>query len=306
MKPKRIRAVILATFGGIILFGTEGTTTAEAAMRYVSATSGTNAGNCQLAPCKTVTYAVSQAVSSDTIDVSWGNYDAALGENSPLNISKDLTLQGAGSQQTTIVHITVIGAAVNISGFKTPGLVYHGGSGVIHHNEIVNSSTDGIDSDNADTTIHTNLIRGNRDYGIRNYARNNRIYNNTVIENGWGGFGGGIGAMSSDPIIKNNIIVSNTGFGIESYPSGSPPNDYNDVWNNSLGNYSPGVAPGGHSLSADPLFISSSDLYPQCVASSPVINKGDNQRGGLTDDGPGGKPQNRGGCGRHGGLRGGL
>ena len=286
MKPKKVWAFILIVLGGTILFGTTGGTKAGAATRFVSADSGTNVGNCLLLSCKTVTYAVSQAVNGDIIDVSWGTYDAALGESVPITITKNVMLKGAGSSNTSIVSVRVENAAVDIRGFKVQGgIVYHFGSGTIDHNEIVDGSGDGIYSDRADTTIHTNLIRGNARYGIGNYARNNRIYNNTIVENGGGGNGGGIGALTSDPIIKNNIIVSNTGYGIESNTSSSPPNDYNDVWNNSLGNYSPTVIPGSHSQSADPLFGSPTNLRPQCAPSSPVINKGDNSEVGsqITD-----------------------
>ncbi len=105
---------------------------AGAATRFV-ATTGSNAGpnTClsSSSPCKTITYALTQAVTGDTISVAAGTYNLALGETFPLLITKNLTLNGAGVGSTTINAtganrrvIEVFGAvAVTISGVTITG-----------------------------------------------------------------------------------------------------------------------------------------------------------------------------------------
>jgi len=79
----------------------------------------------------------------------------------------------------------------------------------------------------------------------------NVTLNNNVI---YGGAGDGIYVSSSNVLdfyVKNNIIASNSGYGINS--SVSIINTYNDVWNNTKGNYN-GTSAGTGDISLDPLF----------------------------------------------------
>jgi len=67
-----------------------------ATTRYVS-TTGTDSPDCSVSasPCQTITYAIGQSISGDTINVAAGTYDEQV------VIDKNLTLQGAGD--TTII-----------------------------------------------------------------------------------------------------------------------------------------------------------------------------------------------------------
>ena len=74
---------------------------ASPSTRYVS-TTGTNASNNCLTsskPCATVSYAVSQAASGDTIQVAAGTYDDIVAIAPPLT---NITIDGAGDASTTI------------------------------------------------------------------------------------------------------------------------------------------------------------------------------------------------------------
>jgi len=139
---------------------------AGAATRFV-ATSGSDSSNTCLSsgsPCKTITHALSQAVTNDTISVAAGTYNLALGETFPLSISTDLTLTGAGAGSTilnatganqrvitivsgtvTIAGVTIMGGAVSCSLFSCGA---HGGG-------LSNESSEG------NLTVTNSTVSGN-------------------------------------------------------------------------------------------------------------------------------------------------
>ncbi|RLE68752.1 MAG: hypothetical protein DRJ45_07535, partial [Thermoprotei archaeon] len=112
--------------------------------------------------------------------------------------------------------------------------------------------------------IINNLIYNNEGSGIATqvestseYAtRTANIINNVIYGNGKDGITCD-GLLNGVPVyaynIKNNIITDNKEYGIN-YIGGKSINlSYNDVYNNSLGNYN-GISPGDRDISADPLF----------------------------------------------------
>jgi len=115
--------------------------------------------------------------------------------------------------------------------------------------------------------------------GIRVYSSaeaniiNNTIANNTCTTGNWQ-YGGGIEySGTANGLILNNVIVNNTavtGGGI--MIGGSVPvHDYNDVWNNSGGNYS-GLSAGPNSISTDPLFAGTANYH--LTGRSPCVDTG--------------------------------
>ncbi|MEO0010267.1 MAG: right-handed parallel beta-helix repeat-containing protein [candidate division WOR-3 bacterium] len=115
--------------------------------------------------------------------------------------------------------------------------------------------------------IFCNLIAANRNecpywnYGAGvKIAGTAAVINNTIVNNicsgGTWNYGAGIYVESGDSaLVKNNIIVQNSasaGSGI--YNLGYIYNLYNDIWNNSGGNYY-GCSAGPGDISLDPLFV---------------------------------------------------
>jgi len=143
---------------------------------------------------------------------------------------------------------------------------------------IKNASFGGIRIYNTRTSgyvIARNNICESNGVGIYNYySKDNKIYNNVLYNNAMAGFHSDGGASITGLELRNNIAVNNGFFGGLSVSSGiTATSDYNNVWNNSGGNYSQ-ITPGTHDISVDPLFVevSSSDFH--ISSSSPVINSG--------------------------------
>ncbi|MEO0026616.1 MAG: right-handed parallel beta-helix repeat-containing protein [candidate division WOR-3 bacterium] len=142
--------------------------------------------------------------------------------------------------------------------------------------------------------IFCNLIAANRNecpywnYGAGvKVAGTAALVNNTIVNNicsgGTWNYGGGIYVETGDSaLVKNNIIVQNSasaGGGI--YNLGYLYNLYNDVWNNSGGNYY-GCSAGPGDISLDPLFVTGAQgsyYLSQTAAgqpqTSPCVDAGD-------------------------------
>lgn len=69
---------------------------------------GADSGNCTVAPCETIQYAVGQAFAGDTVDVAAGTYDEPQ-----VIVDKALTLQGAGAGQTVVDGSSASGLPTN-------------------------------------------------------------------------------------------------------------------------------------------------------------------------------------------------
>jgi hypothetical protein len=99
------------------------------------------------------------------------------------------------------------------------------------------------------------------------------IHNNTIVDNEVTGQGGGIFSNRATPDIRNNIVVSNEGYGIYSAES-TLVCDYNDVWSNTT-DYGGAASAGTGALSACPLFVDSLTHDYHLMAGSPCIDAGD-------------------------------
>lgn len=84
--------------------------------RYVSA-SGTDSGACSnsASPCLTITYAVGQAVSGETIHVGAGTF------NELVSVTKSLVFEGANADRSAGVAPQARTAESIVKGFRTPG-----------------------------------------------------------------------------------------------------------------------------------------------------------------------------------------
>lgn len=146
----------------------------QAATRFV-ATTGIDGGGCLSSgsPCKTITYAMSQAVANDTVQVATGTYNTALGETFPRTIGINLTITGAGAA-TTIVDaggsnrvFDVTDGTVGLS-----GLTIRGGGDVTQGAGIRNSATLTV----TDVTVDANTATASTE-GKNAVARGGGIYN---------------------------------------------------------------------------------------------------------------------------------
>lgn len=125
-------------------------------------------------------------------------------------------------------------------------------------------------ADNPAVTIRYTAVYGNGAEGVYSIASPTDVTNCTIVANG---LDGGIEiASSSGNIVKDNIIVSNTGYGI-TCSSATPAITYSDVWNNSLGGYS-GCSGGTGSMSSDPVFCDVPSVDYSVHATSPTIGAG--------------------------------
>lgn len=194
-------------------------------------------------------------------------------------------------------HNEIINNTIGPSSGENGLYIYSGSNdNLIEENTIVGNGIAGIDIYYSyRNIIRTNVIASNSGRGgigirifslsgssryIDNTITNNLIYNNegegilvdevTIINGGkvditgntiCGNGGPGIDAVRGDFNITNNIIVSNEGYGIN-YTGIAYIESYNDVWNNTLGNYS-GISAGTGDISVDPLFanVANNDLH---------------------------------------------
>ncbi|MEW6482402.1 MAG: right-handed parallel beta-helix repeat-containing protein, partial [bacterium] len=159
-----------------------------------------------------------------------------------LYLNQNISLIGKGA--TIQGSVTIESNNSLISGFKiTQGIFCINGANPIITNNII-TENNGIYCSSSSPIITNNTIVGNKENGIY--------------------------CLNSSPFIYNNIIAENaSGIYVE---SGNPTMNYNDVWNNSSGNYYNCPA-GANDISDDPQFQPSAfSLQP----SSPCIDAGSN------------------------------
>ncbi|MBN2489523.1 MAG: hypothetical protein JXQ29_01550 [Planctomycetes bacterium] len=138
----------------------------------------------------------------------------------------------------------------------------------------------------ATATLISNTVAGNlctssssgRGGGVSVGSGPVALLNNTVARNGISGVGvprgGGVhvAATARDGSrLVNNIVVSSTAGGGIYVEAGRPGLDFNDVWQNSGGDYV-GVGPGPNDRSVDPGFASAGDYH--LAPTSPLIDAG--------------------------------
>ena len=242
-----------------------------------------------------------------------------------------VTIQPPGGSALYIAHhyhtvegltVTGAGTALQMGPYKNTGAevvglvarenhVYGNGiglkftnvrDGTAMHSVIHGNRKDGILYSGSSATIFNNLVYANGsdltgENGITFASGNNhQITNNTV----YGNYNGGIrlGTSTSAPVfstVLNNIVVQNQ-VGIRE-PAGSGYTgktilNYNDVYNNSGGNYvlskGSGSAPGSNSISLDPVFVAPTTADFRLgrkatgqAANSPAIDRGSDTAANL-------------------------
>jgi parallel beta-helix repeat protein len=222
----------------------------------------------------------------------WGGFWVEDGGSINLNYC-EIADATAGIQTAEIEEFSVKNSRIHHTNYH--GILVdipYGKTADILNNYIYNNVRAGILTVPRDGTVNikNNVIYDNYDHGMFVQVYRGYIYNNTVTNNNDGIWVGG----SSGPSIiyvKNNIVSSNnkSGYGSEHYgiwsgtSTGSEILTYNDVFNNSSGNYY-GCSPGTGSISSDPQFSDpANDIY-SLNSNSPCIDKG-NPTSPINDDG---------------------
>jgi hypothetical protein len=236
----------------------------------------------------------------------WNDDFTARDPDTYVSMINGTTISGGGPfllSQHRCVYID--GASPVIDGFYITGaggkgngggIYNNAGSPAIQNNVISGNSASsfslwwpssysggGIYNVNGSPTVQNNVICQNSAGGM--YSNGGGIFtrggsptirNNVVCSNTVGGTGGGFYIVDGSPVIQNNIILGNSamnGGGIYNV-SGTPGVDYNDMWNNTGGDYGD-VSPGAHDISANPLFVDAANDDFHLAAGSPCIDAGD-------------------------------
>lgn len=233
-------AILLLVIGG---FGAASRTHAAPGILYVDGASGADSGNCQsaLTPCKTIGYAITQAVATDMIYVAQGTYAENLVITSQLSLmggyeatswTRDITLNVTtvdGSQTGTVVDFQAGSDGAVLDGFTiTNGSVDTGGMGggitindvsptVMNTKVLGNQTTNdggGIYVSGGAPTFEDLLVDNNTSSGCCGgvHIGNNATVNisDSTISNNSAIVGGGVGVFSgSTATITNSAINGN-------------------------------------------------------------------------------------------------
>lgn len=241
----QLAAVVLLLAGSLAVIGVEGSAGATASTLYVS-NAGTDSGTCtsSATPCATVTYALTQAGTGDTILVSGTIDDNVVVNSQAVSIAQDpggnpAELDGTGkgpvitvegSTVLTLNQLTITGGSASYGG----GIQMQGGDATITDSTISGNSATmsggGIGSNGGafnliDSTVSDNSASGSgfvggMGGGIATSTASSAatIVDSTISGNSAGGVGsgaegGGIVNIAGSDFITNSTISSNTATG---------------------------------------------------------------------------------------------
>jgi hypothetical protein len=191
----------------------------------------------------------------DIIYVHPGTYPGyiAPGETrGGITIKDSVTILGAGADSTILTGYV---NAESVSGAQVSGFTIEDGihalstSMIITNNVVTDFAGTAVYGSKSDLHIINNVLAGNNPDAI-------------FLDD------------SCTAIIKNNIIVNNTGLGIAGVESASATIDYNDVWGNGE-NYFDFFSAGEHDISVDPVFVDASGGNFHLQFGSPCVDAGD-------------------------------
>ncbi len=263
------------------------------------ATTGADGNTClsSTSPCKTIMAAIGKAVSGDTVNVAGGTYQENLVAKDGVNLNGagmfSTIVDAGGIKQplyippfvtTTIQQMAFTNSGIGYvstadggNGFANAGVVIDNATATLTHCRVYNNNFfSGILSYYGTNTFAYDLVDHNVGYGIfLSVGSNDIVQNNTIT----GNTTGGVAIFSTPEIIAtifNNIIASNTGYGIDMpYGTGAAYSiDYNDIWDNPSGSVIGSISLGTGNLALDPKFRSAGSDDYSLLAASPVIDMG--------------------------------
>jgi hypothetical protein len=187
------------------------TTATVTSPRYVSASSGTNAGACNNSgsPCRTITYAMTQAVAGDPINVAPGTYNLALGEVFPIVFKSGVQLVSTGNASNTIIDAAgaPIPQSILVSTNNTSssalirGFTFRNGLNLAAILDVAFGGAIRVSNSSGTLTIDRNVFSNNEARG----------YTGPTELNQTGGlaWGGAIHIFQSAVSVTNNVFVGN-------------------------------------------------------------------------------------------------
>lgn len=274
---------------------------ADPTTRLVSVT-GTDYGGCSTDPCKTIQYAIDQAIDGDTIKISGGIYSEKLRVLS----RNDILIDGADPVSTIIqgdnsatqvgisssTNITISNLTVRNGGdsrfSQGGGIQVFGGQSptsanlinlILLSNEAVNGAAIAVERD-AEVNIINSLIHNNsaaNAAGAVLVGIDSKVtLESTTVANNLGGYlAGGIVSESRTLLsIRNSIIWGNNLQQIATFQFDGTEVSFSDV----QGGYQ-----GSSNININPLFESVNDENYRLSVGSPAIDSGSNNTAPLTD-----------------------
>jgi parallel beta-helix repeat protein len=221
---------------------------------------------------------------------------------------KSVGISGAGidiSSSSPVIRNNVIsnnqGVGIGTRSASNPliqeNIIYENSGGIaiwgsqpnITGNFIRKNSGDGIQTANTGAfAILNNIIAENGKNGVDYSIPFGSpgpvvIINNTITANSDNGISGN---RDANLTISNNIFTNNQDCGIffdTSYDWGTPNSNYNNVWENTGGNYCELATSGTDDISADPLFVDPAQGDYHLWPNSPCIDAGTSEGAPSTD-----------------------
>ncbi len=236
---------------------------------------------------QTIQMAIDSAANGDTVLVEPGTYAEHIDFK-----GKGILVKSRAGADSTIIRKIADGfflvrmlsgepSSAILDGFTLIGsstvAVDMNSDGVIRNNIITGNAGGGIACLYGYPKIERNLIVSNGgSYGIYVYPCNGvpgKVENNSIAYNNGVGLYIDDGLCTSTFLIRNNIVFSNSSYGI--YARGGVHNlKYNCVFANTPGNYF-GILPGLTDISVNPLFVGGSPFDYHLQSHSPCIDAGD-------------------------------
>jgi MYXO-CTERM domain-containing protein len=156
---------------------------------------------------------------------------------------------------------------VTASSASTYGLYLRTGSPTIDGWRSISASSAGIYVGDSSSPVLTNcIVRNSGTYGVfiqhTSAGRSVALTNCTLNANGTYNVYTGASSANAAAVSIKNAILTNASYGVYRADAATITVTYSDVWNNTSGNYV-GVTPGAGVLSANPQFVSTTDLHLQ-------------------------------------------
>lgn len=152
------------------------------------------------APCRTITYTLTQTAGSEVICIAAGTYEAGEDqlETFPLVLKSGTTIKCRGANHSTIISETSSTAIIGAAGAVIEGCMITGDPAIDDNGQAV-TVNDCIISGSGDNTADVGII----------LSSDSRVTNSTIRNHMNDGVGVGVRILSGSPVLSGNIISDN-------------------------------------------------------------------------------------------------